>query len=138
MLDIATPNRTNNPHPRALLLRYLSTGFPYSGNTVCAPYLLFEGYFKPSYIQFSTCISVFVSQKHNVNANSFFRSISGIFNRSGDRREEVPLGSRAESRALKLFRLEKISSLGGNSAFLQVSTQKSRTSDMLTKFLDPD
>jgi hypothetical protein len=134
MLDIATPNRINNPHPRALLPLHLGKGVPYSVNTACVPYLLFEGYFKPSYIQFSTCNSVFLSQKHNVDAGSFFCGIGGIFDKSGDGHEEVPLGSRTGSRALKLFGLEKISSLGGNGAFLQVSTQKSRTSYMLTKF----
>jgi hypothetical protein len=133
MLDIATTNRINNPHPRALLPRSLSTGVPYSVNTVCAPYLLFEGYFEPSYILFSTCNSVFLSQKYKVDAGSLFVGIGGIFDKSGDGREEVPLGSRTESRAVRLFGLERLSGLGGNGAFLQVSTHESRIDYILTK-----
>jgi hypothetical protein len=68
---------------------------------------------------------MFLSQKHNVDANSFFAGIGGIFDKSGDGREEVLLGSRTEVRALRLFGLQKLSSLGGNGAFLQVSTHKS-------------
>ncbi|KAI1533291.1 hypothetical protein PtrSN002B_010388 [Pyrenophora tritici-repentis] len=122
MIDIATPDRINNPHPRALLPRCLSTGVPYSVHTVCVPYLLFEGYFKPSYIQFSTCNSVFLSQKHNVDPSTFFAGIGGVFDKSGEGREEVSLGSMKELRALRLFGLERLSSLGGNGAFLQIQT----------------
>ncbi|KAF1359872.1 hypothetical protein EJ07DRAFT_155355 [Lizonia empirigonia] len=136
MVDIATPDRINNPHPRALLPRYLGAGVPYSVNTVCAPYLLFEGYFKPSYIQFSTCNSVFLSQKYKVVAGSIFVGIGGIFNKSEDGREEVQLGSRKELRAVRLFGLEKLSSLGGKGAFLQVQTANKRFLPLLPDLHD--
>jgi hypothetical protein len=76
---------------------------------------------------------VFLSQKYKVDAGSLFVGIGGIFDKSGDGREEVPLGSRTESRAVRLFGLERLSGLGGNGAFLQVSTHESRIDYILTK-----
>jgi hypothetical protein len=137
MIDIPTLSRTSNAHPRALLPRYLGTGVPYSVKTACASYLLLEGYFKPWYIQFSTCDSVFLSQKYYAMPGSIFTGINGIFDKGGDGREEVPLGSRAELRAVRLFGLEKTSHPSGNGAFLQVSANRRLADCKLTKFLDP-
>lgn len=120
MIDIATPNRSNNPHPRALLPRHLGIGVPYSVKTVRAPYLLIEGYFEPSYIEFSACKSVYLSSKANVGNGGIFVGIGGIYNRSGDGREEVSLGSRSEKRTVRMFGLQKLSFPGGSGAFLQV------------------
>ena len=44
--------------------------------------------------------------------------IGGVFDKSREGREEVLLGSMKELRVLRLFGLERLSSLGGNGAFL--------------------
>jgi len=120
MIDIGGPERSNNPHPRALLPRQLGIGVPYSVRTVRAPYMLLEGYFEASYIEFSACTSIYFPSDLDVRAGSIFVGISGIFDTNGDGREEVQLGSKTNARSVRMFGLQKSPPLGGHGAFLQV------------------
>lgn len=120
MMDIGTPDRTNNPHPRALLPRQLGIGVPYSVRTVRAPYMHLEGYFEASYIEFSVCTSIYLPSDLDVRATSIFVGISGIFDTNRDGREEIHLGSKTSTRSVRMFGLQRTSSLGGHGAFLQV------------------
>ena len=120
MMDICGPDRSNNPHPRALLPRQLGIGIPYSVRTVRAPYMLLEGYFEASFIDFSACTSIYLPSNVDVRAGSIFVGISGIFDTNGDQREEIQLGSKKNVRSVRMFGLQKLSPFGGHGAFLQV------------------
>lgn len=79
-----------------------------------------EGYFEASYIEFSVCTSIYLPSDLDVRAASMFVGIGGMFDTNRNGREEIHLGSKTSTRSVRMFGLQKSSSLGGHGAFLQV------------------
>lgn len=121
-MDIALPDRTSphpqpllpfSPHPRPLLPHKLGNWAPYSVVTIREPSLQIEGYFEPSYVNISTCTSLYLSYSDS-------QSLCGIFDHKGEGREEVYLGAELAPRTVRLYGAHRRSFPGGNTPFLQV------------------
>jgi hypothetical protein len=113
-MDIALPDRTTfSPHPRPLLPLSLGRWVPYSVTTIQKPSLQIEGYFKPSYVEVSTCTSIYLSYGDR-------HSLRGIFDHKGEGREEVYLGGESDPRTVRLYGAHRRSAPHGNMPFLQV------------------
>ncbi|KAF2196023.1 hypothetical protein GQ43DRAFT_476689 [Delitschia confertaspora ATCC 74209] len=112
MIDI---EQRDSHHPRPLLPYDLGRWNPYSIKTVREPYLPIEGYFEPSYIELSTYKPVYLSYTYK-------GGISGIFNESGEGREQVLLGKAIRSRTVNLLGLYRRTIPEGEIAFFQIET----------------